>query len=70
MGIFRAILASESHWLQPMLVLSVRWWPTPIGVGKLLNYFQKPPLEGGLPPFANRVNSFILEVNMQRGFFS
>jgi hypothetical protein len=35
-GTFRVILASESHWLQPMLVLSVRWWPTPTGVGRVL----------------------------------
>jgi hypothetical protein len=32
-GTFRAILASESHGLQPVLVLSVRWWPAPAGVG-------------------------------------
>ena len=31
--IFRAILANESHWLQPVLVLSVHWWPTPASVG-------------------------------------
>jgi hypothetical protein len=37
-GTFRAILASESHWLQPMLVLSVRWWPAPAGVGRVLVY--------------------------------
>ena len=24
---FRSVLASESHWLQPLLVLTVRWWP-------------------------------------------
>jgi gamma-glutamyl:cysteine ligase YbdK (ATP-grasp superfamily) len=24
-GTFRAILANEGHWLQPMLVLSVHW---------------------------------------------
>jgi hypothetical protein len=35
-GTFRASFASESHWLQPMLVLSVHWWPTPIRVGGLL----------------------------------
>ena len=35
-GTFRAILASETHWLQPMLVLSVRWWPAPTGVGRVL----------------------------------
>jgi hypothetical protein len=32
-GTFRAILASESHWLQQVLIFSVRWWPTPAGVG-------------------------------------
>jgi hypothetical protein len=32
---FRVILASESHWLQPLLVLFVRWWPTPAGVGRV-----------------------------------
>jgi hypothetical protein len=32
---FRVILASESHWLQPMLLLSVHWWPTPAGVGRV-----------------------------------
>ena len=35
-GTFRAILASESHWLQPMLILSFHWWPTPAGVGRVL----------------------------------
>ena len=34
--IFRAILASESHWLQPILVPSVHWWPAPVGVGSVL----------------------------------
>ena len=34
-GTFRAILASESHWLQPMLVLSVHGWPTPTCVGRV-----------------------------------
>jgi hypothetical protein len=28
-GTFRAILAIESHWLQPVLVLFVRWWSAP-----------------------------------------
>jgi hypothetical protein len=32
-GTFRASLASESHWLQPMLVLSIHWLPTPVSVG-------------------------------------
>jgi hypothetical protein len=36
MGTFTVILASESHRLQPVLVLSVRWWPTPAGVGRIL----------------------------------
>ena len=35
-GTFRVILANESHWLQPMLVLTVHWWPTPLSVGELL----------------------------------
>jgi hypothetical protein len=35
-GTFRAILASESHWLQPMLVLSVYWWLAPVGVGRVV----------------------------------
>ena len=34
-GTFRAILASEGHRLQPMLVLSVHWWPAPVGVGSV-----------------------------------
>ena len=37
-GIFRVILASESHWLQPVLVFSVHWWPTRVSVGGLLGY--------------------------------
>ena len=32
---FKSVLASESHWLQPMLVLIVRWWPAPVSVGGL-----------------------------------
>jgi len=36
-GTFRAILASESHWLQPVLVLSIHWWPAPAGVGNVLD---------------------------------
>ena len=35
-GIFRAILANESHWLQPVLVLSVHWWLALTGVGRVL----------------------------------
>jgi hypothetical protein len=34
-GTFRVILASESHWLQPVLVLSIHWWPPPTGVGRV-----------------------------------
>jgi hypothetical protein len=37
---FRAILANESHWLQPVLVLSVHWWPAPAGVGSV---YVSPP---------------------------
>ena len=33
---FRSVLASESHWLQPVLVLTVHWWPAPVSVGGLL----------------------------------
>ena len=35
-GTFRAILANESHWLQPVLVLSIHWWPPLVGVGRIL----------------------------------
>jgi hypothetical protein len=35
-GTFRIMLVSESHWLQPMLVLPVRWWLAPTGVGRVL----------------------------------
>ena len=35
-GTFGAILASESHWLQLVLILYVRWWPTMAGVGRIL----------------------------------
>jgi hypothetical protein len=35
-GIFRAILASESHWLPPMLILFVYWSLAPAGVGSVL----------------------------------
>jgi hypothetical protein len=35
-GTFRANLASESHWLQPVLVHSVYWWLAPAGVGRVL----------------------------------
>ena len=32
---FRDGLARESHWLQPMLVLTIHWWPTPVSRGGL-----------------------------------
>ena len=32
--------ASESHWLQPVLVLTVHWWAAPVCVGGLLDKFQ------------------------------
>ena len=40
-GTFRTILTSESHSLQPVLVLSVHWWPTPVSVGGLLELSLK-----------------------------
>ena len=33
--IFRSALTSESHWLQPLLVLNVRWWPGTSQCGRL-----------------------------------
>jgi hypothetical protein len=45
-GTFRAILASESHWLQPWLVLSDHWWPTPAGVGRVLDGQSVKPSKG------------------------
>ena len=33
---FRDGLASESHWLQPMLVRTVHWWPALVSVCGLL----------------------------------
>ena len=39
-------LANENHWLQPMLVLTVRWWPTPVSVGGL----SSPDVGSGLAP--------------------
>jgi hypothetical protein len=47
---FRAILTSESHWLQPVLVLSVHWWPAPADVGSVLvqsGHAQSETLGGG-----------------------
>jgi hypothetical protein len=35
-GTISAISSNESHWLQPMLVLSVHWWPTQVGVRRVL----------------------------------
>ena len=32
----RHSIASESHWLQPVLVLSIHWWSAPVGVGSVL----------------------------------
>ena len=46
---FRAILDSESHWLQPVLVLSVRWWPTPTCMGRVYSIMST-SIEL-LPPF-------------------
>ena len=34
-AIFRVGLVSESHWLQPLLKLTVHWWLAPISVGGL-----------------------------------
>ena len=34
---FRSVLASESHWLQPMTVPTVCWWPAPVSVCGLLS---------------------------------
>jgi hypothetical protein len=34
-GTFRVNLASESHWLQLVLVLYVHWWLAPAGVGRV-----------------------------------
>ena len=35
-GTFGVGLASKSQWLQPVPVLTVHWWPTPVSVGGLL----------------------------------
>ena len=40
---FRAILASESHWLQPVPVFFVHWWATPTGVGSVLEVAAHSP---------------------------
>ena len=39
---FRSVLASESQWLQPLLVLTVRWWPGTVSVGELIVKKVKP----------------------------
>ena len=36
MATFRTDLANESHWLQPVLVLTIRWWSALVSVGGLL----------------------------------
>ena len=38
---FRVGLANESHWLQPMLVFTVHWWPAPLSVSGLLRPLHK-----------------------------
>ena len=30
---FRSVVASGSHWLQPLLVLTIRWWHALVSVG-------------------------------------
>ena len=42
-GTFRAILVNERHRLQPVLVLSVHWWPAPASVGSVLATHVWPP---------------------------
>ena len=32
---FRSVLASKRHWLQPVLVITVRQWSAPVSVGGL-----------------------------------
>ena len=34
---FKCVVASESHWLQPVLVLTVRWWPGTSKCGRAIN---------------------------------
>ena len=38
-GTFRAILDNESHWLQPVMVLSFHWWSALAGVGRVLDEY-------------------------------
>ena len=33
---FKVGLASESYWMEPMLVLDIHWWPAPVSVDGLL----------------------------------
>ena len=33
---FRSVLANESQWLQPLLVLTVRWWPDTSKCGRAI----------------------------------
>ena len=40
---FRDGLASESHWLHPVLVHIVHWWPAPVSVGGLREPLDKHP---------------------------
>jgi hypothetical protein len=42
---FRHGLASESHWLKPMLILTVHWWSTPVSVGGLIVTYELVELE-------------------------
>jgi len=44
-GIFKVILVSESQWLQPMLILSVHWWPAPAGMGSVLVTYESVEFE-------------------------
>ena len=36
-AVFRSALASESHWLQPLLVFTVHWWPDTSLCGRAMN---------------------------------
>ena len=39
---FRSVLASESHWLQPLLVLTVRWWTGTSKCGRAITHNHPP----------------------------
>jgi hypothetical protein len=49
-GSFKIGLASENHWSQPMMALTVQWWPTPVSVGGLFmlilinSWFESKPM--------------------------